>query len=793
MKQTNISALVKLLFGWPFGILAIYFIWRIIAPQSEQLFSSLLHVHLWLLFYGIISLLIYFFLRALLWHKIVQDYKSGLSFRETAYYWALAELKRYIPGSVLAIASRVIHFSEKGIDKKDVGKAYIKEAELIVLGSFFVSLLSLPFLTEHFFSFPYDHTIILGLSIALFVLYLFHPKGNKHKHSQYIMLITFDHTIYKKIIFLSLSCLAFFFFGLGSFLVVLSFITLNLQLIYLLIGFFTLTYLVGYLSFITPSGIGVRETMIIVGLQSLLGTSVAGFVALFSRVQLLIAELLFLLFVIIWHKTKLLWSIEKLIRKYPYATILLLCIIFYNIYFTTVSFARYENFYTGRFDLGNMAQTVWNTSHGRIFQLTDPNGTYSVSRLATHADFLLILLAPLYWIWSDPRMLLLLQTIVLSLGAVYVYLLANKICKHKPIAFVFALIYLLNPSVERTNIYDFHAVTLATTFLLAAFYYLLEKRYRLFLLFAILAGLTKEQVWVIVGLFGLYAAIMQRKIFFGLSIFILSCGFFYYLVSYAIPQALGSQHFALSYYSDFGDTPGSVMKNIIREPFKVITLALGGEQRHFLQQIFSSVGYLALFSPLYILFASSELLISLLSNNPNLHQIYYQYTASITPFLFIAAMYGTMNLRRIFPKLPLFIIAIYLVAMTLFTAYLYGPLPGAIEANLDMFIRPLPNSVGIDQFLQTIPKRYSVAASNNLGSHLSHRQNIYTIPVGVDKADVIAFLLTDPYAQPSLAFHKNLVAKLRKDPKYVVWYDQGPFIVFRKDILPASPTRRIKE
>jgi len=27
----------------------------------------------------------------------------------------------------------------------------------------------------------------------------------------------------------------------------------------------------------------------------------------------------------------------------------------------------------------------------------------------------------------------------------------------------------------------------------------------------------------------------------------------------------------------------------------------------------------------------------------------------------------------------------------------------------------------------------------------------------------------------------------------VVWYDQGPFIVFRKDILPASPTRRIKE
>jgi uncharacterized membrane protein len=54
-----------------------------------------------------------------------------------------------------------------------------------------------------------------------------------------------------------------------------------------------------------------------------------------------------------------------------------------------------------------MDQTVWNTIHGRIFQLTDPNGTTNISRLAFHADLILVLISPLYLIWSSPEMLLL--------------------------------------------------------------------------------------------------------------------------------------------------------------------------------------------------------------------------------------------------------------------------------------------------------------------------------------------------------------------------------------------------
>lgn len=178
-----------------------------------------------------------------------------------------------------------------------------------------------------------------------------------------------------------------------------------------------------------------------------------------------------------------------------------LSIVVFSIYFTLVSFLRYTNFYAGKFDLGNMSQTVWNTLHGRIFLLTDPNGTETVSRLATHADFILILLAPFYALWSDPRMLLLIQVVLTALGAIFVYLLGQEIVKNKNISLIFALLYLLNPSVQRTIIYDFHAVVLATTFFLGAFYFLIKKKYIWFLVFGILAAITKEQVWLTLSFF----------------------------------------------------------------------------------------------------------------------------------------------------------------------------------------------------------------------------------------------------------------------------------------------------
>jgi len=97
-----------------------------------------------------------------------------------------------------------------------------------------------------------------------------------------------------------------------------------------------------------------------------------------------------------------------------------------------------------------------------------------------------------------------------------------------------------------------------------------------------------------------------------------------------------------------------------------------------------------------------------------------------------------------------------------------------------MFNRQLSYRGTINNFISQIPTRYSIAATNNIGSHLSRRQKIFTVPIGIDKADVVLFLLNDPYAQPSLQAQKDIAAKMELDKNYVEIFKQGDFIAFKK-------------
>ena len=60
------------------------------------------------------------------------------------------------------------------------------------------------------------------------------------------------------------------------------------------------------------------------------------------------------------------------------------------------------------------------------------------------------------------------------------------------------LAFLLNPSIQAANWLEFHPVTLAPTFLLAAFYFLVTKRTGWFALFAVLAASCKEEIALLV-------------------------------------------------------------------------------------------------------------------------------------------------------------------------------------------------------------------------------------------------------------------------------------------------------
>lgn len=783
--RSRFLSILKYLIGWPFSFLAIFFIVKSFAPQLENIKSNLEHMNVLSLVIAFVCFLAYYFVRSYDWKKLLQAEGHDISLRETTFPWASSEFKRYIPGNVLSFVSRAVLFSEKGMTKKDVGRLLFIEAQLILLGSFIVSLLSLPFLLEFVFpNLPFEQLLRTGIIVLVALGSFLYIQSSlllsllPHRLATTLkpLLPKYGITTNAKLLFLSI--LSFIFFGLGYYFAISSLLFLHPQRIFEFIGFFVFSLIVGLLSFITPTGLGVREGAITVGLSKVTTFGLAGFASIFARIVLVTSEVIFLLLSFLWQKATHgpIYRVEKWIGNHVYASLLWLGIGSYSLYFSIVSMLRFDNYYTGRFDLGNMTQTVWNTAHGNFFRLTDPNGTEQVSRLAFHADFLLVLFAPFYWIWESPKVLLIAQAVIVALGAIFVFKIAQKILRNDLAAFIFAVLYLLNPSVERATLYDFHAVVPVTTFLLGTWYFLERKRYWWFVLFAMLAGITKEQIWAIIALMGLYIAFIQKRFAIGLTVFFIGAGVFYFLIWQAIPMASAGKHFALSYYNESYESPTNLIKGVLFHPSQTITTLADPERLLYLNQLLLPLGFVSLTSPLYLIFAAPDLGINMLSNKPELHQIYYQYTAAITPFLFIAAMYGVRLLRK---YVPANIVYTYVLLLGLYGVYLYGPLPGLKRPNIDMLVRPQEHKNIIDRQIALIPKDASVIATNNIGSHLSHRKNIYTFPIGIEKAEyIVAFTKRTKSEQDRL--YAQTIENLAQSGNYMIVYNDGSFVVLQK-------------
>src|SRR5205085_9606428 len=129
-------------------------------------------------------------------------------------------------------------------------------------------------------------------------------------------------------------------------------------------------------------------------------------------------------------------------------------------------------------DMGNMGQAAWNTVHRHPFFFTNLRLPYRIeawnttTRLSFHVEYIFPVLSLVYLIYPHPESLVVLQTAALALGALPTYALARDVLQIRWLALVFALGYLLFPSLQAMNLYEFHPVALATPLLIAAFLFM---------------------------------------------------------------------------------------------------------------------------------------------------------------------------------------------------------------------------------------------------------------------------------------------------------------------------------
>ena len=452
--------------------------------------------------------------------------------------------------------------------------------------------------------------------------------------------------------------------------------------------------------------------------------------------------------------------------------------------FAALSMLRHEAFITGRFDLGNMVQAVWSTAHGDPLRMTGLHGD-QISRLGAHVDPILVLFAPLWWLWPSPNMLLVAQAIAIALGALPVYWLARKHLASARAGLGFALAYLLYPATGWLTLNEFHPVALATPLLLLAFWFLDEDRLLPFAVCAIFAAVCKEEIALVVAGFGIWYALARRRRLAGAAITAIGGLWAAIAIAVVIPHYnAGAESDFYGRYSEVGGSAGGILKTALTDPLRIAEAAFSSRDLRFLLQLVAPLAALCLLAPLVLVALLPELAINLLSATTTQTSIHFHYTAGMIPPLVIAAIFGAKRLLR----WPVPVAAIVVVA-ALGGNYWLGPIPGwrhvpggeqfeATAARVNDHDRVAARALAL------IPGNAVVSATNTLGAHLSARRRFLSFPFREDATWIAADETQPGYADRHAPLPTAVeLAGLRRNPEWRLVFQEDGILVFRR--VPA--------
>ena len=445
----------------------------------------------------------------------------------------------------------------------------------------------------------------------------------------------------------------------------------------------------------------------------------------------------------------------------------------------------YLDFHEGRFDLGNMVQTVWNTAHGHLLELTTGATGTQANRLGSHVDPFLALLAPLWVVWPSPLVLAFAQIAVVSTGALPVFWLGRRHLGSDTAAGLLALAYLAYPWIGSTAAAPIHPVTFAIPFFLFCVWFLDTDRRVPFSVFAVLAMSTGELMGLPIAALGVWYALSRGHRRIGAAIAALGTAWTLFAILVVVPAFAGKGSAFYGFYDEVGGSPQGVVRMLFTDPGAIAGALL--EPHDLAYVILLSIPLLGLFflAPALAAVALPQLLANTISDFRSMSDPRYHSVAAIVPFLIAATVLGIARLdagRRT-------ITAAAVLAASATFAVVVGPWPravGAVPLGGSEIVDPL-KITAIRSAAALVPDGAPVSTSNGAGAHLSARRYVYSIPV-LGRAEWVVLDLDDPWVvradSPILTRGPkavtSLARRLERDAGWRKVFDEDGVLVFRR-------------
>jgi len=396
-------------------------------------------------------------------------------------------------------------------------------------------------------------------------------------------------------------------------------------------------------------------------------------------------------------------------------TVVLLCVCS-TVATTRLQWDIHRGLGTSSFDVGLYDQGIWLLSRFEAPFVT----LMGRNLLGDHASLILLLVAPLYWIWPGTETLLALQSFVVAAGALPIYFFARRHLNSAALGCAFAVVWLVNPAVNGTIFENYHPDSFLGLFVPVAIVSALTKRWRWYWVAVILSLLVKEDVVLVIVPLGAMLAIRgetRRGILtIGVAISAALLGMFVLMKNLiGVPTRNG-------WRIPFGGFSGFI-KESFTNPTNVIEYLTSEGRLMYWWKMFAPFALLSLLAPEVAMISVLVLVGNTVSNFWYQFHIEYHYSLVAVPALLIATIVGVgrlgVGLRRG--------LVVVVVVSSLWSASVWSYVPFRLD-KYPHWGAEHPVAAAADEMYELIPPNAKISVLHSTAPHLAHRKEIYQFP-----------------------------------------------------------------
>jgi uncharacterized membrane protein len=307
-------------------------------------------------------------------------------------------------------------------------------------------------------------------------------------------------------------------------------------------------------------------------------------------------------------------------------------------------------------------------------------------------------------------------------------------------AWLIALTYYLHPGLQHIGLTEFHEIALAVPLLAFAAFFLLRAQDGGLLVCLALALLVKEEIGLVVTMFGVYIFLVQRRRVLGASVALFGIVWVVLLLQAVIPFFRGAEYGSAFYYFGQGEIGGGgarysylgrsvpeIVTTLLTQPGKVLAHILIPEKIAYGLYLLTPLAFVPFLGAEILVLALPTFAYSVLSTYPLQYEIRSYYFSPLLPFLFYATISGVRRVLLWHSGLR-YALAAMLCVSSVGAYLLNGAGPLARNFQPQRYVINEHTRLG-NELIARIPNEAVVIGQNEFLAHLSNRQFVYEVPV----------------------------------------------------------------